>query len=762
MPLSPRSARAQAVLPACLAWLALALPQTVVAELPWCRLDSLFPAGAKAGTTVPVHIAGAETSDATDLWFSHPGVVGRRIENAPDSGPAFEVSISEDVPPGLYDVRLHGRLGLSNASTFAVGRREEVLEQEPNDTAAEATPAAVGAVLNGRISRPAGIDSYRFTAAPGRKLVIDCLAARIDSPLRPVLELLDARGRRVAFTRSGRSEDPLLVFDPPAEAEYTLRVYDQTYRGGEQFVYRVELHADPQVLAVRPLSGTPGSEVEAQLLGFNLPAGQPSDRRWRRLPLELARSTVHIPADPFPLDRILPVTPREAAVDAFSWRLLSPPIESQPVRLFVGSERALLESEPNQTFDQAQSLTMPADVTGEFGTMGDRDVYAVDVQKGEPVWIEVFADRLGSPADPVLTIDWLAAGTSELTRVAEVDDSTASLLPVGFETRSDDPAYRFDPPGDGRCLIQLRDRYGQTRGDATLAYRLVVRRPRPDFRVVAIPVAGGPGRVAPAAMRRGDAFPMLLVAFREDGFNGAIEVPAADWGRGLSNAAAEIPAGQAAAPLVVHSAEDAAVELHSVELFSQSAIAAPEGGDELLRRPVRLATTTHNSVHVEGRDTAATVRLARDWVMSVTPETAPLLLQHDFGRQTVAQGQPLEGLLRLTRREGAAGPVTVTAPGLAAAAKIESPEVTFAAGETEKPVRLTIGPDAPLQTVVIQWQAKSRIQHQPRATALAAGGETPPPQPAKEIEVTTVAAPLLLEIRPAPGAEPTVSLKVLP
>ena len=55
----------------------LLLASTLRADLPAIRLTSVFPPGARAGTTVDVTVTGADLDDLSDLRFSHPGVFAR-------------------------------------------------------------------------------------------------------------------------------------------------------------------------------------------------------------------------------------------------------------------------------------------------------------------------------------------------------------------------------------------------------------------------------------------------------------------------------------------------------------------------------------------------------------------------------------------------------------------------------------------------------------------------------------------------------------
>ncbi|HVJ67482.1 MAG TPA: hypothetical protein VM510_05825, partial [Caulifigura sp.] len=697
-----------------LAWLAMAAVAS--AQLPWSRLDALVPAGGQRGTKLTVRGIGADLDNTDRIWCSHPGITGKRLAGASPADHSFELAIAPEVPPGLFDLAMIGPLGLSNVRTFAVGAAVESSESEPNDTPANATAATLGTTINGAIGKPTDVDAYRFRAAPGRKVVIDCFATRIDSPLLPVLEVLDSAGRRIAFARSGRTGDATLVFEPASDAEFVARVYDQTYRGGDQFIYRLEIHSGPFPVVVQPLSLAPGATTAAEVFGLNLPAAQSVERRWGRWQLQQLPASITAPADPFSFDRILPVTPREAATDSFSWRLDN---SSQAgfLRLSVGAAMASREVEPNQVVEQAQPLTLPADVSGDFALVGDVDWYRVPVRKGEPVWIEVFADRLGSPVDASLTLDFVPAG-GERTRITTVDDNAANLLPIGFETQSDDPSFRFEPAADGDCLISVRDQYGQTRGDATLAYRLVVHPPQPDFRLVAVPTSQGIGMMAPPSLRRGDACEMTLLAFRKDGFDGPIEVPAAHVGHGIDSEATVIPARQTNAPLVFRSTGDALLEPHSVALVGRAVLATRDGSSTSLERPVRAATTVRSTTKVQTRSVPAVARLAREFVVAASSEDAPFELRHELQKQIVAQGRVIEVPLKLTRRAAAQGPVKVMIQGPAKASNIEASEITFASDESEKVARLHVRPDAPAQTVVLNWNASSKVQYRPNARTI--------------------------------------------
>ena len=64
----------------------------------------------------------------------------------------------------------------------------------------------------------------------------------------------------------------------------------------------------------------------------------------------------------------------------------------------------VLEQEPNGTPAEAQRLTAPVAVSGQFSPAKDADYFTFAAKKGEIYSIEVFAQRIGSPADPDMEV----------------------------------------------------------------------------------------------------------------------------------------------------------------------------------------------------------------------------------------------------------------------------------------------------------------------------------------------------------------------
>jgi hypothetical protein len=146
-----------------LAVIALLVPASVAhAQLPMPRLNSIYPCGARQGTSVECTIAGGDLEGVTGLYFSHPGIrAGAAGSNK------FKVTVGNDVPPGKYDVRVIGKPGLSNFRAFVVSDWPEVLEKEPNDDLKTSQRVALPVIVNGRADKQTDVDHYVFTAKKG-------------------------------------------------------------------------------------------------------------------------------------------------------------------------------------------------------------------------------------------------------------------------------------------------------------------------------------------------------------------------------------------------------------------------------------------------------------------------------------------------------------------------------------------------------------------------------------------------------------------
>ena len=210
--------------------------------LPLPRLLSVSPMGGQVGTSFDATIAAEHMEDPGPLIFQHPGIQatakvdaqGKPIPNQ------YSIAIAPDVPQGLYEARLLGRLGISSARIFSVGKLTELNQKPGNTNLVNAMPLSVPSVCNAVVSSRA-VDFYSFEAVQGKRYIIQCSARGIDSKLDPVVIVGDANGTDLVAQRTGDTLD----FVAKASGKHTIKIHELTFKGGPGYFYRLSIEELP-------------------------------------------------------------------------------------------------------------------------------------------------------------------------------------------------------------------------------------------------------------------------------------------------------------------------------------------------------------------------------------------------------------------------------------------------------------------------------------------------------------------------------------
>jgi hypothetical protein len=184
---------------------------TITAD-PW--VTHVYPLGGKRGTKTQFTLAGG---------------------NVPTT--PIEAALTES-SPGAHLQRFTVNGKPTNALAVDLDDLPEVLK-----SSGPVQKAAVPAVLNGRIEKPGGVDTWSISARKGDVLALEMRGWRYGSPLRGVLEVVDPSGKTLA--QAGHQQpaaDPSLTFTAPSEGTYQVRVRDFfRHRGGPAFAYRLRV-----------------------------------------------------------------------------------------------------------------------------------------------------------------------------------------------------------------------------------------------------------------------------------------------------------------------------------------------------------------------------------------------------------------------------------------------------------------------------------------------------------------------------------------
>ena len=699
------------------------MPAESSAQLPRARLFAVFPAGGQQGTTVDVNLAsGADLEDVTRLVFSHSGITLASAQDDPtdgqkkSDGKTFPVAIDSTVPPGFYEIRALGRNGVSNPRCFMVSGRPEIVEKEPNNELQQAQPIKPGVMVNGRCEGGRDVDCYALDLKAGQRLLLQCWAERIDSRMDATLVLFGPHGQEIVGNRDYVGRDPLIDFTAAADGRYVVKVSDFLYREGKEYVYRFCAGTAPRIEFIFPPIGQPSRRQSFTLFGRNLPGGRPvRDVTVDGIALEKLRIDATLPArgmrqDAQTCDRLLQL--RDVGMEGMEFRLASPQGESNSVSIGLATEHVVVEHEPNNDAKQAQHIILPCELVGQFATRGDRDWFEFDVVKDEQFWFEVISQGHGLPVDPFVVLQRVLPGDGDGERVSDVkelDDSTQGNWSKAWTGAASDPIYEFKSPGSGTYRLMIRDLYADSRGSPRLVYRLAIRRPRPDFQLVAMAQGARPkdnSNYEPASplLRPGGASAISVFAVRRHGFRGAVELAVDGLPQGVTCDPCVLGPGVISTMLVLHADDQTDAWCGPITVVGKARV-----GD---RQVTRRASTASLTWSVPGNDSnQRPTRLSRDMVLAVSGHEKAACVIH-VGDQTVVEAERSGKVtlpVKVERQVGAKHPIKLTPHFLPP--NVKGKEITIAGDKSEGVLELQIAKNAPIGEFAVSLRARTQLDY---------------------------------------------------
>ena len=603
---------------------------SLLAQLPGAAFSTIFPPGAKFGTTTDIQVAGGDLIDLQELLFSHPGIIAKQkmqkpnefLDELPIQG-QFAVTIGADVPAGIYEARVVGRYGVSNPRAFTVGVYDELHERGGNTAKEAAVELKMDTTISGWVDAN-NRDYFKIALTKDQRILFDCASQRIDSRMDATMALFDPSGKQIAKSRDACGSDPFIALTAPADGEYILMLYDFTYRGGNDYFYRLTAHAGPHVDFIFPPAGFPGSNEQYTIYGRNLPGGEPSDVKLNGQSLERLTVSIPVPADSAVTNRLNVngrVEPCAFALDNFMYRFNA----ATPTLVYIAHAPVVVEEEPNTDPGQAQEVSVPCEVAGQFYPAGDKDYLKFEARKGDVYYIDVVSHRLGLEVDPYLVVERLTKndkGEEVAAVVANIDDPGDRNGRIGsnFDSSTDDPTYKFTADQDTTYRVSVWNQYGASTNDPRHVYRLSIRKPKPDFRLAAVaerlqaPVNAAAVITGTTSVRRGGTAVYDVRIDRRDGFNDAIELSAEGLPGSVSCPSVIVPAGSNGGILIFTATEDASnwsgnirivgksrVEGQDVVRYARGGIVVWETGNRV-QQPANYRTTQELAFAVIGDD----------------------------------------------------------------------------------------------------------------------------------------------------------------
>jgi len=376
-----------------------------VLSAPKPELSFAQPRGLQRGSEVKVKLIGKNLRGVTGVKSHEPRLTAERTDIEPAADAVWiKARATADLPRGAYEISVTSDANESGRVKLYVDNLPQMELAGSNQTRrAESLPASFW----GTHAKAGDSDQIEFEAKAGQTLVFDVAAKSLGSKADGVLTLLDATGKVLASNNGfDGSADPFLAYNFAADGRYRVQVSELLLAGSPEHFYRLTIGDFPFVTGYYPLSVPPNLETEVVLVGYNLPAAE------------------HVPVKATsPGEMELPLD-----VEKFRSR--------RAFKLIVSLGSELVESEPNDTPEQATRIPAPCAVAGriwhpplpvgrgearEEGTSGQRvnhslvlggglisrsdegqadiDLFRFDAKAGQSWVIETQAAQRGSPVD---------------------------------------------------------------------------------------------------------------------------------------------------------------------------------------------------------------------------------------------------------------------------------------------------------------------------------------------------------------------------
>ncbi len=651
------------VLPLLLAAIVL-FPQSAPAQKPAAvapnpqapTLKAPFPLGMQRGTTLDLTLTGTNLADPTGVWTSFPAKVMIPAENNNGKDNAkllVRLEVPKDAPMGFHSIALATTRGMSNYRLFCIDDLPEVMQGANNRSKLTAQTVAVPCVVAGKVG-PEANDYYKLTVKAGERVSFEVLGRRLGSAFDPQLTLIDPKsGRELPGGHSndapGLQTDPRLTYTFKEAGDYLIEIRDVSYRGGEDFIYRLRIGDFPCATTPLPLAAKRGSKVAVHFAGPTVDGVSP----------------VEVTAPTDALISSMWVTPRGPNG-----------LNGWPVSLALSDLDETLELEPNNELAKANRVPVPGAVTGRFEKKDDVDYYVFALKKGQRYILEAQTQELHSPSEvDMVLLDAKGAQlqASNLMAAARLD---------------------FTPPAEGDYTLAVK--HLLLWGGPSETYRITVTPYEPGF-----DLAVGIERYD---VGQGATFAIPIVVNRKD-YAGPIEVSVV--GNPKLTGQVTIAAGQPPMPnlpggtLTITCALDAPLGPQEFVIQGKATI----NGKEVVQFVSVRALASQNLANLPVPPRPLFTRLGL-----AVKERPPFTLAFKFDEPAATPGKPLGLTVTATRAPGFTEEIVLTANGLPA--NVKPALVNVAANQSEAKMTLNVEANAPVGTSMITLTGKAKHKGQ--------------------------------------------------
>jgi hypothetical protein len=640
------------------------------------QLTRILPRGAQRGTTVELSFEGARLNEAQEIFVYSPGITITKVEPAVDKDKKpndKQVKVTAQIAPdarlGEYVFRLRTAGGISEAKTFFVGTLPVAPEVEPNNDFRKPQPIPLNHTISGVIENE-DQDFFVVELKKGQRITAEVEGIRLGNALfDPYVAILDEN----RFELSASDDTALLKQDSvasiiaPKDGKYIIQLRETSFGGSGDSHYRLHVGTFPRPRITFPLGGQAGQSLSLKFLGDV------------RGPID---HNLTLPAAPNPHFDLLAQQDGQLA--------------PSPNSIRVSDFPNVIETEPNETVQTANEYKgeLPVAFNGIISEQptsaakdpanpnADADFFKFTAKKGQALDIHVYARRLGSPLDAILT----------------VYDKDGKQIGANDDTGGPDPYFRLAVPADGQYVIRVRD---HLRAASPLhAYRVEITPVKPAV-TVGIPVYTqqySQERQA-VAIHKGNRYATLMRVQRAD-VGGALVLECPDLPAGVKMVADNAEPGVDAIPVIFEAADDAKITGKLVDVRAKPADPKAGAFASGFKQNVELVHGPPNNTNYH--------QTSVDKMALAVAEEAPFKLSIVEPKVPLVQGGQMTLKVVAERKKEFTGPIRLQflfrPPGIEAAATVEIPANQ---NEAQYPINASDGAAAKKWKIVVLGAADS-------------------------------------------------------
>ncbi|MDB6034182.1 MAG: putative subtilase-type serine protease precursor [Verrucomicrobiales bacterium] len=239
-------------------------------------ISRMTPLAVSTDKATELTVLGSELDLAATLWTSFEAKVERRATSRERA--TFVIQPDSKMKAGLGAIRVIGTNGVSKLAWVMIDDIPNLPASSTNGSPADAQLLKLPCAIDGHCEEKAP-RYFKFSASKGQPITFDIVAQRIGSALDPVVRLLAANQRELAYCEDtpGAGSDSRFTYTFKAGGEYWLELRDTRYGGGSDYQYRLRVGDLQSETLPLPFLARPGLQKTEDALPVTVEV-EPNDK----------------------------------------------------------------------------------------------------------------------------------------------------------------------------------------------------------------------------------------------------------------------------------------------------------------------------------------------------------------------------------------------------------------------------------------------------------------------------------------------------